>query len=486
MILRDDDRPIRIRPRKPPVARREDAAWAGAYRLVMHYSRGMRKLTNGRRTRGNAGSKPRRQRCAVRVTYLNNRTRGQWKAHGRYLARESATAGNSSAVGFIGERSGIDIARELERWQSSDDPRLWKVILSPEFGERMDLERLTRDLVGRVAVDLRTDLEWIAVAHHNTEHPHVHLAIRGVRSDGQPLQFRREYLKHGIRDIAEDLCTRQLGYRTSHDAAEAERREIGAPRFTSLDRAIVRGAHRGARAPDAAHFKVVKNLAVAGLADSRRRHSEHIVARLAVLQRMGLAESAGPNTWHVRRDVEQVLKAMQRAADRQKTLATHGAAISDVRLPLEVLDIGTVAAVEGRILVHGQDEQSGRNYLMLEGTDAKIHFIYYTPEMELLRSDGGLRTNSFLRLRRVVANSKPVLHVQDLGDSENVLKNRALIGENARALLKRGITPTEDGWGGWLGRYQTALNNAARQIMLAREARQARSRGQNQDLSRGR
>ncbi len=40
------------------------------------------------------------------------------------------------------------------------------------------------------------------------------------------------------------------------------------------------------------------------------------------------------------------------------------------------------------MLVHGQDEQTGRNYLMLEGTDAKVHFIHYTPEMEEARSRG--------------------------------------------------------------------------------------------------
>jgi len=33
------------------------------------------------------------------------------------------------------------------------------------------------------------------------------------------------------------------------------------------------------------------------------------------------------------------------------------------------------------VLVHGEDEQTGRNYLMLEGKDAKVHFIHYTPEM---------------------------------------------------------------------------------------------------------
>jgi hypothetical protein len=56
--------------------------------------------------------------------------------------------------------------------------------------------------------------------------------------------------------------------------------------------------------------------------------------------------------------------------------------------------------------------------------------------MELLRADGGLRTNSFLRLRKLVANGKPVLSVQDFGDSKKVLKNRALLGENTRGLLR--------------------------------------------------
>jgi type IV secretory pathway VirD2 relaxase len=229
-------------------------------------------------------------------------------------------------MGFSGDRSGIDVAQELHRWQAAGDARIWKVILSPEFGERLDLERLTRDLVGRLAVDLGTDLEWIAVTHHNTEHPHVHLAIRGVRNDGQPLQFRREYLKHGIRETAEDLCTRQIGYRTLHDAAAAERREIGEKRFTSLDRAILRSVDQTDLAPNAGHFTLVKNLAESPLTNSARRHFGNIVARLAALQRMGLAESTGPNTWRIRRDIEAVLRAMQRTADRQKTLAAHGVA----------------------------------------------------------------------------------------------------------------------------------------------------------------
>ena len=71
---------------------------------------------------------------------------------------------------------------------------------------------------------------------------------------------------------------------------------------------------------------------------------------------------------------------MQRTTDRQKTLAAHGVLMSDDRLRIEVLDLAKMTSVEGRVLVHGQDEQSGRNYLMLEGTDAKVHLINYTQE----------------------------------------------------------------------------------------------------------
>ena len=108
----------------------------------------------------------------------------------------------------------------------------------------VDLERLTRDVMKGMEKDLGTKLEWVAVAHHNTEHPHVHVALRGVRGDRQPLQLERHYIKEGIRAVAEDFCTRQLGYRTELDAAEAERREVQEKRFTSLDRIILKTRRR--------------------------------------------------------------------------------------------------------------------------------------------------------------------------------------------------------------------------------------------------
>src|SRR5579885_1994794 len=93
---------------------------------------------------------PRRfsQRCAVRVTYSRNTTKGQWRAHGRYLMRESA-AGTASRqqIGFGRDGKIEDLAATLDHWQAAGDARLFKLIISPEFGERVDLERLTQDLM---------------------------------------------------------------------------------------------------------------------------------------------------------------------------------------------------------------------------------------------------------------------------------------------------------------------------------------------------
>jgi len=95
---------------------------------------------------------------------------------------------------------------------------------------------------------------------------------------------------------------------------------------------------------------------------------------------------------------------MQRANDRQKMLTAHGVLLSDVRLPVVMLDLKKVNSVEGRVLVHGEEENgrdAGSRYLLLEGTDARVHYVPYTPEIENARNRGSLRKNSFIRLRKL-------------------------------------------------------------------------------------
>src|SRR5438128_10128087 len=166
------------------------------------------------------------QRCAVRVTYSPNRTPGQWNAHGRYLARESATHSDPGKAGAFGPPGTVsDIQTTLANWQKAGDPLMFKLIISPEFGERVDLERLTRQLLGKMEKDFRTRFEWVATVHYNTEHPHVHVALRGVTDQGE-LRFPRSYVQQRIRQYAEGLVTTQLGYRSVLETEESQRREI--------------------------------------------------------------------------------------------------------------------------------------------------------------------------------------------------------------------------------------------------------------------
>jgi type IV secretory pathway VirD2 relaxase len=401
--------------------------------------------------------------------------KGHWRAHGRYITRESA-AGESAAVGFDQKQHGIDVPSTLERWQAAQDARLWKIIISPEFGERLDPTRLTRELMDRMEKDLHTQLEWVAVAHFNTEHPHVHVALRGVGRNGEEIHLARDYVKTGMRSLAEDLCTRQLGHRTEMDAIEAERREIREKRFTSLDRMILRKA-----TPDIGEPSSTITLATSD--GSARRggngwmRQQHIIARLMVLEEMGLARSSETGAWSLHSNLEAVLRAMQRTADRQKTLRAHGVPLSDDRLPMDVFDVRQTASVEGRVVVHGEDEQSGRRYLMLEGVDARVHYVECTPEMEEARARGELRTNSFVRLRRVLIDEEAALEIEDLGNSESLLKSQNHFESKARELLRQGVAPVEQGWGGWLGQYHSALMQAAMEIQYpSRQHQKARQR----------
>ena len=190
-------------------------------------------------------------------------------------------------------------------------------------------------------------------------------------------------------------------------------------------------------------------------------------SRLAVLESMGLRGTCGAGVAGA--TLKAYFERCSERADHQKTLNAYGVLMSDERFPIAVLNWRQTPAIEGRILVHGQEEASGRNYLMLEGTEGRIHFIQYTPEMEQARAQGRLRTNAFVRLRRLFVDGAPSLETEDLGRSENMLRNRQHLADTAQRLIKRGVIPVEDGWGGWLGRYQGALRETALRLEQERE-----------------
>jgi hypothetical protein len=438
----------------------------------MKYARSSRA---GQRQRAARPRPSHLQHCAVRVSYSSNRVAGHWYAHGRYVARESASL-EPEKSGFGVEAIGVDIAARLRDWQDGSDPRMWKLILSPEFGERLDLQRLTRDVMSRMASDLHTSLEWVAVAHFNTEHPHVHVALRGVDTKGEEFKLDRDYVKNGLRAVAQHFATVQLGYRTEQDATVALRRQVPLQRFTPLDRLIV--ARTQTLDGFSGDFKVTADLTRPRLGQFAVVREQSIASRLMILQTMGLAEPDGPYQWRVRRDLETALKAMKRAADNQKTLAAHGALLSDQRLQLSAPNWRDVTSVEGRVLSHGE-EDDGKRYLMLEGTDGRVYYLRHTTELDEARRRGDLATNSFVAINKTVdEDHRRRIVVENLGSAEALLGNRDHFRAQAERLIEHGVNLSDDErWGGWLGRYYERLREAVYEFGDSKFRYRERSRG---------
>ena len=119
----------------------------------------------------------------------------------------------------------------LER--SEHDPHQFRFIVSAEDSERLaDLKPFIRDLMRQMEQDLGTKLDWVAVDHFNTGHPHTHVVVRGRDDHGQDLVMARDYIGHGIRARAQDLVTLELGPETEIERIAKLTREVVQERFT--------------------------------------------------------------------------------------------------------------------------------------------------------------------------------------------------------------------------------------------------------------
>jgi hypothetical protein len=222
--------------------------------------------------------------------------------------------------------------------------------------------------------------------HSNTQHPHAHVALRGI-ANGSELRLDRDYIKHGIRRRAEDECTAQLGFRTYQDALEAEKREVVQVRFTSLDRQIAKSRSSAGQA----FFRF----------DLSARSRVQVRNRLFVLQELGLAHRVDENVWDVKSDFDAVLRGMQKLSDRQRMIAAYGSLLSNPMLPVRYTPTNEISELSGRVIGHAQDDGASRPVMILEGTDGIVHVIPHDEAIERYRAKGRLGVGQVVRLKRI-------------------------------------------------------------------------------------
>ena len=458
----EDGHSIELEARKPLAEKPVNTATRGVDSSFRAFMR-MARMGRHARPKPIPQAKAFLQRCAVQVRYTKGGTVGKWYSHGSYIGRESKNRdAQGRALGFGSGGEHIPIAPTVAGWRKEQDEMFFRVILSPERGDRMNLEAHTREVMTSAERDLGTKLEWVAVAHYNTDNPHVHVVIRGKRDDGSPLFIPREYVKEGFRKRAEEAATNQLGYRQESDILDVQRREVSQMRYTGLDRKL---KSRASFEVDRWRLQAIEPRSPSAF---DRATELHLGFRLESLERMGLARRAGGD-WLLDGDFEKSLRIMQKTHDRLKITAEHGVLASDRRLPFRVLRSEDITHIEGRVLVTGQDEMSGRNYVLVESIRGEVVQIPQVREFIELRQRGALKAGSYLCMT-AQRDSTGKLHFDaaDLGDAMMLLSDQAFLSENAARL----VTERPEGWGGWLGH----LRGSALQATAARNRNTGLSR----------
>ena len=167
-------------------------------------------------SREESGVRTRSRRVVVkaRVVKLNPQcgaTRG-WQfvsakavdGHLRYLERDGVTKDGKKGQVYSAEHDAEDGRAFLDRGR--DDRHQFRFIVSAEDGATLaDPRETTRGLMRQMEVDLGTKLDWIAVDHHNTGHPHTHILVRGITDDGKTLNIAGDYIAYGIRERASEI-----------------------------------------------------------------------------------------------------------------------------------------------------------------------------------------------------------------------------------------------------------------------------------------
>ena len=241
----------------------------------------------------------------ARIVRIKSGETGAVRAHLRYVQRDGVTRegepGELYDAGSSRPMAGIRAAGEQDRHQ-------FRFIVAPEdSAELTELKPFVRDLMRQMESDLGTKLDWVAVDHFNTGHPHSHIVVRGKDDHGQDLVIAREYIAHGMRARASELVTRELGPESELDQLRKLEREVSAERFTRLDRALLRDLSEGVLTPSTKPER------------DPRQHALRM-GRLRTLERLGLADEAAPGRGAWLGDIEPTLRRMGERGDIIKAM----------------------------------------------------------------------------------------------------------------------------------------------------------------------
>jgi type IV secretory pathway VirD2 relaxase len=304
-------------------------------------------------------------------------------AHLRYLQRDGVNRDGEKGKAYSASEDDADGKAFVERGR--EDRHQFRFIVAPEDSNEMaDLRSFTRDLMRQVEKDLETRLDWIAIDHYNTGHPHTHIIVRGVLDGGGILNIAGDYIAHGIRHRASELVTLELGHQSEIELQSKLKTEVEAERWTRLDKML---------ATEQRERGVIDLRPGGGTTYAFRENRGLMIARVKHLERYGLTNEIETGQWAISDRAEVTLKELSDCNDVIKTmhraLATHG--LDEERGVDQYVRHGARPSerVTGRVLAKGLagDEMDERVYLVVDGIDGRVHHMEF-PDASYLKDIG--------------------------------------------------------------------------------------------------
>ena len=359
---RDPSMPSSARPSSP-----------GRSRAVVASGKGVKRGRGASfvRARNISGHWHHRQPGSRRVIVKQRSVRAAWKggrarAHLRYVQRDGTSRDGERGRLYSATEDRADGDAFLDR--GKDDRHQFRFIVSPEDGaELSDLTAYTRDFMKQVEADLGTKLDWVAVNHYNTGHPHVHIIVNGRDDTGGDLVINGDYLSAGLRERASELASLELGPVTEIEQTRKLSAEIDQDRLTRIDRAMSEEAD--ARFLDLRHEP----------AEPKRQFERTLrLRRLAKLEKMGLATEHAPAVWELSKDMEPALRELGERGDiirtMQKALGPQGGERDP--MSFQIHDGAPETPIFGRVVdKHLSDELGEDLTIVVDGIDGRTHHI---------------------------------------------------------------------------------------------------------------
>jgi len=308
-----------------------------------------------------------RMRRVIVKTHIARAARGigktAFKAHLKYIQRDGVDRDGHGGDLYDAEKDRLNDRGFIER--SEDDRHQFRVIVSPEDADQLgDLKENTRALMTQMEKDLGTKLDWVAVDHYNTGHPHTHIVIRGKDARGRDLVIAREYLTQGLRRQAADLVTERLGPRRDLEIARSQARDVNDDRLTGHDRKL-------------GHQMQGPLLDLASAETSFDRYERTLaLRRIAHLQSLGLARKSVNGTWELSDGWQDTLKVMGQRGDKIRELAA--ASRDRPSMPGRIYDPTATPnlVISGRVIADGPaDELRDTRFLIVDGLDGNRWYI---------------------------------------------------------------------------------------------------------------